>query len=112
MSRRKLIELFQEDLIVCDNKQCSYKIPNPTGDPNTDSSIYINAPCPKCGENLLTEKDYLLDRKIMKTINWINRWFGWLAYILPKDKNPKHFSIRAKDGIKFQQEEDDKFPKK
>lgn len=57
--KRKLIETQQEYLIVCDNKQCDYKIKNTTDNPNENVSMYLNTPCPNCGENLLTEEDYL-----------------------------------------------------
>ena len=49
--------------IVCDNPKCSYE--------NKDARLheykqYLNKPCPKCGENLLTQENmdtisYLID---------------------------------------------------
>jgi|WetSurMetagenome_2_1015567.scaffolds.fasta_scaffold453743_2 hypothetical protein len=77
--KRKLIEINQEYLIVCDNENCDFKIKNPTGDPNFDSSIYINMACPQCGDNLLTEKDHLIFLQFMKGVNWVNKYFSWLT---------------------------------
>lgn len=34
--KRQFVEMYQEYSIVCDNKQCDYKIKSPTGDPNED----------------------------------------------------------------------------
>ena len=86
--RRKIIEASQEFLIVCDNPRCDYKIENPTKDPNEDTSQYVDVPCPKCGENLLTRKDHELGLKFMKIVNFINKWFSWLTVFIP-DKKPK-----------------------
>ena len=41
--------------IKCDNPNCDFE------DMNVSSSDYdkwVNKPCPKCGQNLLTEEDY------------------------------------------------------
>ena len=83
--KRKLIEVSQENLVVCDNPSCDHKVPF-TADKH-DHLIHelINCPCPKCGENLLTEADYLQYMKARKTIAWINKWFSWIAYFYSKD---------------------------
>lgn len=83
---KKLIEMDQKSLIICDNKDCDYEILNETGDPNIDIKSYINKPCPKCGDNLLTEKDYLDSIRILSIINWVNRWFSWIIYLVPKNR--------------------------
>ena len=41
--------------IRCDNKTCDYLDEDVTLDQFPE---YINKPCPKCGENLLTQEDY------------------------------------------------------
>lgn len=76
---RKIIKLYQEDLIVCDTPTCTYKVKNKTGDPYIDTSSYINVHCPLCGENLLTEQDNLDALKFLKTVKRINKYFGWLS---------------------------------
>ena len=41
-------------------------------------------PCPKCGENLLTQDDYDLNRKLKNYIKFVNRWFSWITIFFPK----------------------------
>lgn len=82
---RKLIEVSREMLIVCDNPKCGYNIPY-NKDSDTDLKKYINTPCPECGQNLLTEEDYLRDKKVMQTINFINKWFSWMTIFIRKPK--------------------------
>ena len=96
---KKLIEMNQEFLIVCDNKNCDFKIPNETGDPNINIKQYLNTPCPKCGENLLTEKDYLNSLKLLKTINWINKWFSWVTIFTFKRENPTKAVVHTHEKI-------------
>lgn len=79
-NKRKFIEMHSPDLIVCDNQSCDFKVPSKTGDPNEDISMYLNVGCPKCGENLLTERDHNNHLKLMKVINWLNKWFSWTKY--------------------------------
>ncbi len=95
---RKLIEMSQEYLIVCDNKNCDYKVPNKTKDPNASIKKYLNKPCPKCGENLLTEKDYKDSETLMRYINWINKWFSWITIFIPKNKEKK-VTVHVHNGI-------------
>ncbi len=55
--------------IVCDNPTCDYE-------DNTvlveDYKDWINKPCPKCGENLLTEQDLIDHNFLMETANLLN----------------------------------------
>ena len=95
---RKLIQITQDYLIECDNPNCDYFIPNETKDANVDGAEYINVACPKCGENLLTEKDYLMYKKYMSAINWINKWFSWLTFFR-MGKNDKTVKIKIHNGI-------------
>lgn len=55
--------------IVCDNPNCDFK--------DADASFetfgeYLNKPCPKCGDNLLTQQDYDNAMLVWKSIQWIN----------------------------------------
>lgn len=90
--KRKLIEIYQENLIQCDNPNCDFKIKNPTGDPNEDSSMYLNVACPLCGDNLLTERDNMIYQSFMKKVNWINKWFSWVNYLIPFRKKLNEIS--------------------
>lgn len=87
-------------MIVCDNVKCDFKIKNPTGDPNEDSSMYLNMPCPKCGENLLTDEDYLLSLKVMKIVNWLNKWFSWLLVFSWGKAKKETVQLHCHKGIK------------
>ncbi len=98
---KKLIEMKMDNLIECDNPKCDFTIPNPTGDPNAYTDMYINMPCPQCGQNLLTEEDDRQFKAIMRTVNRINRWFGWIAYLIPRKKEKKGGFIKVHDGIKI-----------
>lgn len=97
---RKLIEIIQENLIVCD--YCFFKIPNENKNkiPIMETKKYLNVPCPKCGNNLLTEKDYIAYAKLMSGMNWINKWFSWITIFKPKGKT-KNGSIKVHDGVKI-----------
>jgi hypothetical protein len=77
---RKLIRIEQEVLVKCDNPRCGFKVINESKDPNAESKEFINKDCPDCGENLLTQEDYDRFERLMRKINWINKWFGWLNF--------------------------------
>ena len=94
--------MHQEYSIVCDNKQCDYKIKNPTGDPNEDTSGYLNMPCPNCGENLLTEQDYLQSLKVLRIVNWLNKWFSWTMIFVPKKAKRESISVHCHNGVKIE----------
>ncbi len=103
--KRKLIEKLQESLVVCDNPKCTFSIPyNEEEAKNTIR--YINVPCPQCGENLLTAEDYLLHEKMVKVVDWLNKWFSWTMYLVPKKvynkKNTVSFHVH--DGVKIKKE--------
>lgn len=94
----KLIKIRQEHLVICDNKNCDYKVVNPTGDPNMDAIEYLNKPCPECGENLLTERDYIQSINMMKIVNWLNKYFSWVMIFVPKSKKEKSTFVHFHEG--------------
>lgn len=67
--------------IKCDNVKCNFE-DNTVLD--SDYSNWLNKPCPNCGCNLLTQKDYdtvllmkkLSNSKILKSIEWVCKLFG------------------------------------
>lgn len=102
---RKLIDIKQDNLIECDNQKCDYVIVNQTKNPNEDIKKYIDKPCPKCNENLLTEKDYLDYKKFLRIINWTNKYFSWLAFFIPKKYETETKSkVTFHNGINIQKE--------
>lgn len=97
----KIFEMTQEDLIICDNENCNFKIKNENGNIDVDTTQYINMPCPLCGENLLTQEDHDNGERLIKTIKWINKWFGWLSIFNPKKKVYGESTIHVHKGFKI-----------
>lgn len=103
---RKLIEKQQCSLVTCDNPKCDYTVPY------TDATekclvLFIDKPCPKCGENLLTMEDYLRYQNLMKVVNFMNRWFSWITIFYSKKAWEKRqsVSVHVHDGVKVSQHE-------
>jgi hypothetical protein len=91
---KKLIHFEDKrSCLCCDNPQCNYEAPPGK---YTWGRHLIGTPCPQCGESLLTPRDYRDSARMIWTINWINRWFGWLGTEYPKDGYD--VSIRHHDG--------------
>lgn len=63
------IEILKEGGIKCDNPSCDYKDPSVSFE---DLEGYLGKPCPKCGENLLTEKDLQNAKDLMNAVNLVN----------------------------------------
>lgn len=74
----KIIEVVQNNAVCCD--YCDYKVANDNPTEIADVSEYVNKPCPDCGNNLCTPKDFLEYLHLTKTIHKANKWFGWLRY--------------------------------
>lgn len=80
---KKVIEIKQMGGLKCDNPNCDYV--NEFVPPD-DYKNWINCLCPKCGENLLTEKDYKSFKRLLFVIKIINK----IGKYLPKsDKKVK-----------------------
>lgn len=100
---RKLIEIEQKNIIECDTPKCDFVIPrNIEGLENSDGKEFINMACPRCGNNLLTEKDYHDYNKFMKTINWVNKWFSWLTLFKRKRSENKDIAVKVHKGYKIE----------
>ena len=95
---KQLIKLSQKVLIECDGISCDYKVKNETGEMPGNLKEYINRPCPECGTNLCTQSDYNVMVRFVKIINWMNKWFSWLAP--DTDQNPieKSVSLKIENG--------------
>lgn len=53
--------------LKCDNQLCNY---NDESIKLEDYPMYIDCPCPKCGESLLTQADFDTTMKIVKLTEW------------------------------------------
>lgn len=98
---RKLIEKQQEWLVSCDNPNCDYIVPY-TDENEKNIVLFIDKSCPKCGENLLTMKDYLQYQNLIKVINFINRWFSWITIFYSKKEKKQTVLIRVNNGVKYE----------
>ena len=100
---RKLIEKAQGSLVTCDNIKCGYTIPY-SDEEEKNLHLYIDKACPNCGENLCTQKDYDDHMKVLKAVNWVNRWFSWVTLFSkakPEDKDYKTFEVYTHKGVKI-----------
>ena len=94
---------IQQHTVVCDNPTCDYKVVNKTGKVDLEElKKYINKPCPKCSENLLTQKDYDTARRMIKIVLTINKYFGWLFRLFGKSKETKYVSVHVHNGINIE----------
>lgn len=70
MEQKKLFELENENSgIMCDNPDCDWEDKTVK---NEDLKNWINTPCPKCGENVLTQEDYDDSQKFLELIKIFN----------------------------------------
>ncbi|WP_291566766.1 MULTISPECIES: hypothetical protein [unclassified Clostridium] len=58
--------------IKCDNPNCDY---NSMDVKVAEYDKWLNKPCPKCGESLLTEEDYKNVQFLMKFVDMTNKIF-------------------------------------
>lgn len=63
--------------IKCDNHECDFIDVDVT---YKDYSQYLNKPCPKCGENLLTDHDYNLCKRLSR-FTLILSVLGWPIHV-------------------------------
>lgn len=106
---KPLIDTYQKNEVECDNPKCDFVVPNKTGIPNPDSQEWLDVPCPKCGENLLTVQDWIAFKKHMEVIKFINKWFSWLNILScgRSGKKKTVVSVKIHDGIKVKKFTDD-----
>lgn len=97
---RKLFEKQENPLVTCDNPNCDYTV---TYYDDKYLILFIDKPCPKCGENLLTKEDYIQHQNLMRLINFMNRWFSWTTIFYSKKTWGKRKSVDVKvhNGIKI-----------
>ena len=72
----EIVKIKQIGGIKCDNPNCDYRNESV---PVEDYKNWLNKPCPICGSNLLTKKDYKSVKRLLSTIKIINK----IGKILP-----------------------------
>ena len=65
---KKAIEIVEGGLI-CDNPKCTYTNPAVK---TADYVNWVDQPCPKCGENLLTEEDFAFNKMLLGIVDFVN----------------------------------------
>jgi hypothetical protein len=93
LTMKKLIHYNpdQAGKLHCD--ACGYDLP----DIQPFTKELIGAPCPKCGADMLTEKDYHDTIRMFRMVDWINKWFGWLGSEEAPANGP-NVSVRHHNG--------------
>ena len=69
--------------IKCDNPKCDFADMSVKFE---DYKDWLNKPCPKCGSNLLTQKDYDNTKILMKITGAISNLFGDIPDDTPKSR--------------------------
>ena len=73
----------------CDNPSCDFKDNSVKLE---DYPLWLNRPCPKCGQSLLTKEDLETIKIIIcivNIINWVTKPFSFLF----KNEKPKNYSV-------------------
>ena len=94
---KKLIHIDDHSSeLICDSPTCDF-VAAPGA--YVFGPHLIGMPCPKCGDNLLTEIDYKNQMKSIKFIEWIN-WFGNLLGLGSEvpPTNGEKISVRSVNG--------------
>lgn len=71
--------------IKCDNPECDYQDMTVKYE---DYSRLLNKPCPKCGDNLLTQEDLERTETLIHNINMVNKIcekHGLMVNVLPNE---------------------------
>ena len=78
MADRFEVVRFYSSGIKCDTAGCGWHDDSVLDYPN-----WLNRPCPNCGGNLLTEKDFAAVENMKLALSKINRWCNkWLPTFL------------------------------
>ena len=102
---RKLIEKQDSGMVVCDNPDCKFEFDLKKA-PTVKLEHFIDMPCPNCGQNLLTQKDYDTWRALNIYINFINKWFSWTTIFMSKKKSSEpenYLNVHVHNGVNIEQ---------
>ena len=85
--------VLEDSSLICDNKDCDFTDPSIT---IYNMHLAVNRPCPKCGQNLLTQSDYKLAQSALAAAAIINSMD--LEQIKDNEK-PKTWELGMHNGI-------------
>ena len=97
MPKKKLIEFTEDPHLYCDNPECGFKLPEVI--PADEWAEWINSKCPHCESNLLTQEDYNRYISVVKSINWLNKWFSWITIFIPNRVKPTYAQVDTHEKI-------------
>lgn len=80
--------------IKCDNPVCDYNNDNVSYE---DYAEWLNRPCPRCGENLLTEADYKTVKRMIRFAKVLN--FVFSPFDLGKNKTAYNVDMNGSGGV-------------
>lgn len=95
---RRLIHFDRSDAgrLHCDNPECNLDLPRGAV---VWGEHLIGYSCPRCGDNMLTRRDYEDTEKVFARIEWLNKWFSWLPWAVEKgDPRLTAVSFKTHDG--------------
>lgn len=67
--------------LKCDAAGCGWRDDDVTLE---EYPAYLDAACPVCGANVLTQHDLTMVARMVRMVAFVNRWLWWL----PKGKRP------------------------
>lgn len=102
MTKQYKIMSYEISGIKCDTDWCGWRDDNAKVE---DYQSWLNKPCPKCGQNLLTEKDFTAVLNAMLAVRKINRWSNkwlpeFLLRILTSKKNLHEYELDGNGKLK------------
>lgn len=91
-----------ENVVQCDTKDCDYSIASD----GTPLIVYVNQPCPVCGENLCMMEDYERYSGFMKDVRFLNKHFSWIRIFMSDKRFEQKNLVSFHKEIKVHKNED------
>jgi hypothetical protein len=99
------IELIESGL-KCDNPKCDWEDKTISF---KDYEKYIDSPCPKCGENILTQEDYNMAVLFHASVDLVNSLSDEELKAINYENLDDLSIFSAEDKLKIEQNPDEKF---
>lgn len=89
---RKAIEIT-ENALTCDNEACDFKVNNVVREQMDD---FQDVNCPKCGENLLTEKDLKAAKFMFRCVDILNFLLMPMMWLCQKSEEAQVYEVNPR----------------